>query len=48
MENEGSSVSAYDLTTVQMLDPGRFTVISNTQDQPDVIRLKLAVLSHPL
>jgi hypothetical protein len=39
------STITYDLTTVQMLDPGRFTIISNTQDHPDVIRLKLAVLT---
>jgi hypothetical protein len=35
----------YDLTTVQMLDPGRFTIRSNTQDHPDVIRLRLAALT---
>jgi hypothetical protein len=35
----------YDLTTVQLLDPGRFTIISNSQDHPDVIRLELAVLA---
>jgi hypothetical protein len=35
----------YDLTTVQMLDPGRFTIISNIQDHPDIIRLKLDVLT---
>ena len=35
----------YDLTTVQMLDPGRFTIIQRWQDHPDVIRLELAVLT---
>jgi hypothetical protein len=34
----------YDLTTVQMVDPGRFTILSNSQDHPDVIRFRLAVL----
>ena len=35
----------YDLTTVQMLDPGRFTIISKNQNHPDVIGLRLAVLT---
>jgi hypothetical protein len=35
----------YDLTTVQMIDPGRFTIISKVQDHPDVIRLRLAALT---
>lgn len=39
------STTTYDLTTVQMLDPGRFTISSNSQDHPDVIQLKLAVLT---
>jgi hypothetical protein len=34
----------YDLTTVQMIGPGKFTVISMTVDHPDVMRLKLKVL----
>jgi hypothetical protein len=32
------------LTTVQFVDPGRFTIVSNAQDHPDVIRLNLVVL----
>lgn len=35
----------YDLTTVQMIDPGRFTITSRVIDHPDVMRLKLAVLT---
>jgi hypothetical protein len=34
----------YDLTTIQMIEPGKFTVISSTVDHPDVMRLKLKVL----
>ena len=34
----------YDLNTVQMLDPGKFTIINKTIDHPDVMRYKLAVL----
>jgi hypothetical protein len=40
----GDSTVTYDLTTVQLLDPGRFTIINNSQDHPDVIRLKLTAL----
>lgn len=40
-----TSTITYDLTTVQMLDPGRFTIIGNSQDHPDVIRFRLAVLT---
>ena len=35
---------AYDLQTVQMGQPGRFTVLSTTIDQPDVMRFRLKAL----
>lgn len=35
----------FDLSTVQMIQPGRFTVISTTIDNPDVMKLELKVLS---
>jgi hypothetical protein len=34
----------YDLNTLQMIEPGKFTIINKTVDHPDVMRLKLAVL----
>jgi hypothetical protein len=34
----------YDLRTVQMIQPGRFTVIYTTIDHPDVMKLKLKAL----
>jgi hypothetical protein len=35
----------YDLSTVQMIQPGRFTVVSTTIDNPDVMRLELQALA---
>lgn len=40
----GDTTITYDLTTVQMLDPGRFTIISKSQDHPDIIQFRLTVL----
>ena len=34
----------YDLTTVQLVDPGRFTIMYTDQDHPDIVQLKLVVL----
>jgi hypothetical protein len=39
-----ADTTTYDLTTIQMIEPGKFTVISMTVDHPDVMRLKLTVL----
>lgn len=36
--------TTYDLNTVQIIQPGRFTIISATIDNPDLIRFKLKVL----
>jgi len=38
------STTTYDLSTVQMLQPGRFTIISTTIDNPDVMKFRLKVL----
>src|SRR5260370_18215306 len=40
----GARTITYDLTTVQMIAPGKFTIISTTVDHPDVMKLNLAVL----
>jgi hypothetical protein len=37
-------VTTYDLTTVQLIQPGRFTIISTVVDNPDFMRLRLKVL----
>lgn len=34
----------YDLTTIQLIEPGKFTVVGMTIDHPDVMRFKLKVL----
>jgi len=34
----------YDLTTIQMIEPSKFTIISMSVDRPDVMRLELSVL----
>lgn len=34
----------FDLATVQLLQPGRFTIKATTMDDPDVMRFKLGVL----
>jgi hypothetical protein len=33
--------TTYDLATVQMLQPGRFTIFSTSIDDPDVIKFEL-------
>jgi hypothetical protein len=35
----------YDLSTVQMIVPGKFTILTTTIDNPDVMKLELKVLS---
>ncbi len=37
-------ITTYDLSTVQVIQPGRFSIISTTIDNPDVIRLRLKAL----
>lgn len=39
-----NSTETYDLSTVQMIQPGRFTIISTTIDNPDVMKFELIVL----
>jgi hypothetical protein len=34
----------YDLSTVQMIEPGRFTIIGTSIDNADVMKLELKVL----
>jgi len=38
------STETYDLSTVQILQPGRFTIVSTSIDDADVMKLKLKVL----
>jgi hypothetical protein len=40
-----NSVHSFDLTTVQMIQSGRFAVVGTTVDNPDVMKLKLKVLA---
>jgi hypothetical protein len=40
----GKDTTTYDLSTVHMIQPGRFTIISITIDNPDVMKLELKVL----
>jgi hypothetical protein len=42
--NAGTTVT-FDLNTVHMILPGKFTIISTTIDNPDVMKLKLKVLN---
>jgi hypothetical protein len=42
--DEDNFTITYDLTTVQMIGPGKFTIISTNVDHPDVMRLRLAAL----
>jgi hypothetical protein len=44
LKNDSDSV-IFDLNTVQMVQPGRFTVIETEIDNPDVMKLKLKVLA---
>lgn len=37
-------VVTYDLNTVQIIQPGKFTIIQTSVDNPDVMKLKLKVL----
>jgi hypothetical protein len=43
LSNDGD-VTTYDLTTVQIILPGKFTVIGTTIDNPDVMKLELTAL----
>lgn len=40
----GSATTTFDLNTVQIIQPGRFSIISTTLDDPDVMRFKLKAL----
>ena len=37
--------TTYDLTTVYMIEPGKFTILERTVDHSDVMRFSLAVLA---
>lgn len=39
-----NNVTAFDLSTVEMIQPGRFSIVSNTIDHPDIMKFKLKVL----
>jgi len=39
-----NDIVSYDLRTVQMIQPGRFTIISTRIDHPDVMKFELKVL----
>jgi len=41
----GDSTTSLDLSTVQMIQPGRFSVISTVIDNPDVMKFELNVLA---
>jgi hypothetical protein len=43
LSNDGD-VTTYDLSTVQIILPGKFTVIGTTIDNPDVMKLELTAL----
>jgi hypothetical protein len=40
----GKDTKTYDLNTMQIIQPGRFTIVSTTIDNPDVMRFELKVL----
>jgi hypothetical protein len=40
----GRATTTFDLGTVQIIQPGRFTIIETTIDDPDVMKFKLKVL----
>ena len=40
----GHDTTTFDLNTVQIIQPGRFTIISTTIDDPDVMKFELTVL----
>ena len=40
----GNDTTTYDLNTVQIIQPGRFTIVSTAIDNPDVMKFKLNVL----
>jgi hypothetical protein len=41
----GRDTTTFDLNTVQIVQPGKFTIIGITIDDPDVMKLKLKVLA---
>jgi len=41
---DDNNTQTYDLNTVQMIVPGRFTIIKTTIDKPDVMKLELTTL----
>ena len=41
---DGKDTKTYDLNTMQIIQPGRFTIVSTTIDNPDVMRFELKVL----
>ena len=40
-----SDTDTYDFSTVEIIQPGRFTIIKTAIDKPDVMRYKMNVLS---
>lgn len=42
---EDNDTLTYDLNTIQMIGPGRFTITHTTIDQPDVMKFKLKMLA---
>jgi hypothetical protein len=40
----GGKTQTYDMSTVQMIQPGRFTIITTSIDTPDVMKFELKVL----
>lgn len=41
---DDTSTTTFDLSTVNVIQPGKFSVIYMTTDNPDVIRLRLAII----
>ena len=41
----GSDTKTFDLNTVQIIQPGRFSIIGTTLDDPDVMRFKLKAVA---
>ena len=42
--SHGSKITTFDLNTVHMIEPNRFSINSTTIDNPDVVQYKLKVL----
>jgi hypothetical protein len=40
----GNATTTYDLNTVQIIQPGRFTIVSTTMNSPDVMKFELGAL----